>query len=225
MKLITASVRFIRFVPRTLILQPLIVVHIGAIIEENLTVMINLKQRTLTVIVTWSVLHFSTQHPTAVAHIVAITDEPFTTTVKFPVKIQISLQPYNGCPRKFYGLLTAVESLCMVNDFHSLPLGDPFMDVILTAPSPMDINAYIIKGQGAAQVERWEAKRVRTEQVACSYPRNQPLRDCTDTVAVNVHNGYYFRGLWTGGSSPIHRVGTATPAESRVCMKNYDYIM
>ncbi len=122
--------------------------------------------------------------------------------------------------RKVYGLLTAAESLCMVNDFYSLPLGDPFMDVILTAPSPTDINAYIIEGQGSAQVERWEVKLVRTEQVACSNPRKQPLRDCTDTVAVSGHNSYYFRGLWTGGSSAIHRMGTATLDEAHKFMFN-----
>ncbi len=121
---------------------------------------------------------------------------------------------------KVYGLLTAAESLCMINDFHSLPLGDPFIDVVLTALSPMDINAYIIEGQGAAQVERWEVKLVRTEQVACSYPRNQPLRDFIDTAAVSGHNSYYFRGLWTGGSSAIHRMGTATLDEAHKFMFN-----
>ncbi len=93
-----------------MILQPLIVVHIGAIIEEKLNGDDKFKVahtggfrgiKQGHVIATWSVLHFSMQHQTAVAHIIAITDETFTTTVKFPVKIQISLQPYNGCPGRF----------------------------------------------------------------------------------------------------------------------------
>ncbi len=88
-----------------MILQPLIVVHIGAIIEEKLNGGDKFKaahtdgfRGTMQghVIVTWSVLHFSMQHLIAIAYSGAIIDEKFTAMIKFPATTQIASLRHSG---------------------------------------------------------------------------------------------------------------------------------
>ncbi len=94
-------------------------------------------------------------------------------------------------------------------------LGNPLSDVILTALSPTEINAYPLEGAGAAQVETWEVTNTRTGNVSCTIKRSQPLLDCTDTGAFSGENTYSIRGLWKGGSSEPRRWGQRTLDEAR----------
>ncbi len=101
------------------------------------------------------------------------------------------------------------------NYINQTPSGNPLSDVILTALSPSEINAYMIEGAGAAQVKTWEVTNTRTGNVSCTIKRSQRLQDCTDTAALNGENRYSFRGLWAGGSSEPRIWGMSTLNETR----------
>ncbi len=85
----------------------------------------------------------------------------------------------------------------------------------MTALSPSEINAYMIEGAGAAQVETWEVTNTGTGNVSCTIERSQPLQDCTDAAALSGENTYSFKGLWSGGSSEPRIWGMSTLTETR----------